>query len=152
MFARIILSAIVLAFLLGGARSQDIAAPFYRDPRGVRTPAIGVFCLDLAGGYTACGGGAVSLTTVTSPYLHSQVAVGASAVQVLSVGAAPNMRTVKASTGNSGLCFLGSASVTPSNGFPISPGESLTQDVRLSTAALYAVCANPSQTIAIIGF
>ena len=88
---------------------------------------------------------------VASPYVAASVALTTTAAIVIAAGAMPNQRTLK-NTDATNTAFIGGAGVTAATGFPLKPGESLTFDAKVSSAALYGVCSAGGPVLAIIGF
>jgi len=88
---------------------------------------------------------------LATAYQAFTATLGTTAGIVVALGALPNQRTVK-NTDASVIAFLGGAGVTTATGFPLKPGESITFDDKVSSAALYGVCASGAPVLAVLGF
>jgi hypothetical protein len=113
---------------------------------GVPQPISGTVAATQSGAWTA------GLSTVSTALAPAVTAVGVSAVQIFASGASTNMRTIKALKANTATCYIGASGVSTTAGFPLDPGDSYTMDTKLTTAAVFVLCAQNSQNIAVIGF
>lgn len=88
---------------------------------------------------------------VAAAYVAASVALGTSASIVVAAGAMANQRAVK-NTDATNTAYLGGAGVAVATGFPLKPGESITFDAKVSSAALYGICSAGTPVLATIGF
>jgi hypothetical protein len=83
--------------------------------------------------------GKVTIDTPNAAIQYAAYSIGTTAAPLIGAGGSINFRAIKNLKANTTTLYIGDANVTTANGFPLEPGESLTLDVKNTSAAIYGV-------------